>query len=81
MKMLLDYLQLSEGKVLASVIALVAMIDISMRLWPVMPEQAKVASVGGKVRFDRQVPSENFSAWVAERQAVKDDAEAAKASY
>lgn len=78
MRILLDYLQLSEGKVLASVIVLVAAIDISVRLWPAMPQQVNVASVGGKVSFDRQEPSEMFSAWVAERQAIKDDAEAAK---
>lgn len=79
MPRLYSYLRDVEGRWLASIMIALALLDVSLRLIPSTSTGLEAVRESELELFERHVPSDSFSSWVAERKAVK-SAEAEKAA-
>ena len=71
MSWLPDYLRSTEGRWVIYGMMALAVLDLSVRLYPAAPANSSAADEGELILFERQEPSANFKSWVAERTDVK----------
>ena len=74
MQPLTDYLRLPEGRFIASLLGVIALLDVTMRLWPSSVSESNAVRSERASAFERIEPSGQFRAWVDARQAAKDEA-------